>query len=53
MLMKLRLLFQLDELKKHSITELNEEIEKGLSDIEAGRISDGKTVLINLLKRYE
>ncbi len=49
----LRLLFQLDELKKHSITELNEEIEKGLSDIEAGRISDGKTVLINLLKRYE
>lgn len=48
----LRLLFDRDELQKNRIAELNREIEKGLADIDAGRVTDGKTVLSNLLKRY-
>lgn len=49
----LRLLFERDEIQKNRLIELNKEIEKGLADIEAGKISDGKAVLKNLIKRYE
>lgn len=46
-----RLLFELDSIKKRQIDSLNYEIDKGLSSLRAGNAIDGNSVYNELLAR--
>lgn len=48
-----RLLFELDSIKKRQIESLNSEIDKGLNSLKSGKFFNGQDVYNELLARRE